>query len=392
MHRDFIRANLEGVLRDALQRPRLEIVNVAAEVREISLEDQPWLPVKYGAVRPEDWHGLVPLDLTYRDDSRSVTSGLSLMAKVIPARSVGESLTPWVLERHQIDLGRAYSEFFAASELLATSPREGEVYRRSARVGGLRAVVPRFYGELVDERGERLLLLERIEGIESLDPGGGDTTWAADRIDAAIRAAAAYQAPFVGHEGDLTWAGPRPTTDTMQADEAMWRAFVENARSYHAGVVSQTAAHRRHRLIDTIESWCPAKDAMPTTLVHDDYNPRNVGFRPGDEPLRDRVVVLDWEVAARDTPQRDLVEFLTFALDDTVDRTTVEGYVELHRACLADLGVEIEPQAWAEAFRAELFVEALNRVGLQGIWAREFELAFYPAINATIEHLLDLYE
>lgn len=392
MHRDWIRSNLAGALRGDLGGAEIEILAVDARVSATPLEDQPWLPIKYGPVGPEDWHGVVPFELTYRARADGVVRTRSLVAKVFPTLGVGDTLTPWVLERNDIRFDRPYREFFAAGEFLGTSPREGEVYRLAASEASLRTILPRFYGELVDEKGERLLLLEQVRDLEGLDPTGGNTVWSPDQIEAAVRAAASYQAAFVGREGELTWAGPRPTTRTMLDDEVLWRTSVDNARHYHPSIVSETAARRRIRIVDTIDRWAPAKDAMPTTLAHDDYNPRNLGFRPGRDPLAQRLLALDWEAAMRDTPHRDLVELLTFALEATVERDVVDEYVELHRRSLAERGVEIDRDAWCEGFRAELKVQVLNRVGLQGIWAREFELAFYPAMNATIERLLDLYE
>jgi len=37
-------------------------------------------------------------------------------------------------------------------------------------------------------------------------------------------------------------------------------------------------------------------------------------------------------------------------------------------------------------------VEAINRVGLQLLFGAQFPLAYLVRINATIEHLLDLYQ
>jgi hypothetical protein len=45
-----------------------------------------------------------------------------------------------------------------------------------------------------------------------------------------------------------------------------------------------------------------------------------------------------------------------------------------------------------EAFRTELKVEAINRVGMQCIFATAFPLAYYARINANIERFLDLYD
>jgi len=50
-----------------------------------------------------------------------------------------------------------------------------------------------------------------------------------------------------------------------------------------------------------------------------------------------------------------------------------------------------DSEEWFEVFRAELNVEAINRIGMQCIFEAVFPLDYFARINATIEHLLDLY-
>jgi hypothetical protein len=128
------------------------------------------------------------------------------------------------------------------------------------------------------------------------------------------------------------------------------------------------------------------KDQLPATLVHDDFNQRNVGFRPD-------VVVLDWELVQRNVAQRDLVEMLTFVLPSDVDRSRIDRHVEAHRIALIEDGVStgVERDTWIEGFRCELKVEAINRVSMQLLFAAGFPLAYLARINATMERLLDLY-
>lgn len=120
------------------------------------------------------------------------------------------------------------------------------------------------------------------------------------------------------------------------------------------------------------------------TLAHNDFNQRNVGFQPN-------VIVLDWELVERNVAQRDLVELLTFVLPVGVERHQIDSHVETHRAALAQAGIALGRKAWIEIFRSEIKVEAINRIGLQLLFAAQFHLAYLARINATIERLLDLF-
>jgi hypothetical protein len=172
----------------------------------------------------------------------------------------------------------------------------------------------------------------------------------------------------------------------MLADESLWRGLLDDAHARFPGVITEEVKRRRHRLIDTMDVWHRVKDLLPGTLAHDDFNNRNVGFRPG-------VVVLDWELAQRNTAHRDLVEMLTFVVPSAMTRADIDRLVERHRTMLAEMGVKggLDRDTWVEAFRCELKVEAINRIGMQCIFEAAFPLAYFGRINANIERLLDLY-
>jgi hypothetical protein len=94
-------------------------------------------------------------------------------------------------------------------------------------------------------------------------------------------------------ERRLGWAGPRPTTASMVADTSLWRGLLNDARARFPHIVTQEVWRRRYALIDTIGDWHKAKDTLPATLAHNDFNQRNVGFRrnghapePAPEPVR----------------------------------------------------------------------------------------------------------
>jgi hypothetical protein len=100
------------------------------------------------------------------------------------------------------------------------------------------------------------------------------------------------------------------------------------------------------------------------------------------------------EIATCNTAQRDLVGMPTFVMPEGVTRGEIDRLVTDHRAALAGLGAEagLDRDTWMETFRSELKVEAINRIGMQCIFAAAFQLAYFARINANIERLLDIYE
>jgi hydroxymethylglutaryl-CoA reductase (NADPH) len=223
--------------------------------------------------------------------------------------------------------------------------------------------------------------------VTRLDATGAEADWPPDAVDRALRSAAAWQAEFwdIG-PARFAWPGPRPVTTDMIADAPLWLGLLDDARLRFPDIVTETVWKRRRRLIETIADWHPTKDLLPATLAHNDFNQRNVGFRPG-------VLVLDWELVQFNTAHRDLVEMLTFVLPASADRNRIDAHLEAHRRALIEFGVKtgVDRDAWLEGFRCEVRTEAINRIGLQLLFSAQFPLAYLTRINRTIERLLDIY-
>jgi hypothetical protein len=296
---------------------------------------------------------------------------------------------PWIVEQVGLTLDRPYWEYRQAREFGRTD-RERHVYDVLVpRMPSLANLLPKSYGSAVDETtGEGVLFLEMVTNLRLLDAGAEQTEWPAEPIDEVLRAVARWQADLWDVDADrLSWAAPQPSSEDMAADAPLWRTIIDDARTRFPQIMTDKVWQRRRRLIDTIADWHAVKDRLPSTLAHNDFNPRNVGFREG-------VLVLDWELAQRNSAHRDLVEFLTFALPHDVDRPRVDRHVEAHRAALEALGITkgVDRDTWLEGFRCELKVEAIDRAGLMLLFGAKFPLPYVGRMNATIERLLDLYD
>ncbi len=64
---------------------------------------------------------------------------------------------------------------------------------------------------------------------------------------------------------------------------------------------------------------------IPKTIVHNDFNSRNLAIREGGE-----VCIYDWELAVLNFPHRDIVEFLSFALPLDFDKNLLLEYLKYH--------------------------------------------------------------
>jgi hypothetical protein len=387
MRRDIIARHLETSLRQSLDAPTLRVVELRGRRPPEDERREPWITVKYGPASADDWFGVVPAEARFERGPGTPVETLPLVVKINPGPGVARTLIPWIVEQQKIAFDRPYWAYRCAAEMDQTGPRESALYTHTNTVPSVRRVLPRCYGVAADEAGgEFVLFLEFVTDAARLDATGAFADWPMEAIDAAVRAAAGWHAAFWGIGAEAAaWMGPRVTTSDMLADEKLWRGLLDAARARFPDIVTEAAWRRRHALIETIADWHPTKDHFPATLAHNDFNQRNVGFRPD-------ALVLDWELVTHNVAHRDLVEMLTFVLPPDVERTQVERHVEAHRAALVEAGIPgIDRDAWIELFRCEIKVEAINRIALQLLFGMQFPLDYLARINATIERLLDLY-
>lgn len=328
---------------------------------------QPWLQVKYGD-DPDQVFGVV----------RATLGDRTVIVKVNPPRGIGQSLIPWIIAEQGIDLPADYAAFGAAAETSGTSGREPAVYELPAAQPLTPAELGRF-----TVAGQTALVLEDVGDSSGLDPSGAIARWPVARIEAALRAVAAFHAATAGH--DYPWTIGRPTTPTVLADVDLWRAILRDAAVRLPEVLPAEALAVRLQTLDTVSRWHPAKDVMPTCLVHNDFNQRNVGFRESSD-----VVVLDWELARVNTPQRDVAELLTFTLDAHTTADELLHLLAVHWQALADHGMHVDPDVYARAAAAEFRVQSFDRVGMQLIFGAAFDLPYLIRINRTVDHLVAL--
>jgi aminoglycoside phosphotransferase (APT) family kinase protein len=145
----------------------------------------------------------------------------------------------------------------------------------------------------------------------------------------------------------------------------------------------------RHELIATLHDWGSRIEALPRTLIHNDFNPRNLAFRR--DAQGPRLVAYDWELATLGLPQHDLAELLCYVLRSDVSLEAIDRLVERHRRALSrETGVDIPADQWREGFTYSLFDLALNRVAFT-IAAHTFRhFPFMERVHATLRRLIEL--
>ena len=252
---------------------------------------------------------------------------------------------------------------------------------------------PRVYGLVRDDERERYaLVLERLGDVRLLDSADDPAGWGGREIEAALSGIGAVHAVWMGREHELVrqpWLGPVPSTVRMAAARPLWDALAEHAAEEHPALVDDRALARQRALVDSLPGWWARTEAMPRTLAHNDFNPRNVALRAAGGALT--LCAYDWELATLQLPQHDAAELLAFVLTDAAERAEVAHYLERHRRAVQAAGAPVPDAAiWREGFALALRDLLVNRfaVYLMGHAARRF--GFLERTVRTLRHLIDL--
>jgi aminoglycoside/choline kinase family phosphotransferase len=152
------------------------------------------------------------------------------------------------------------------------------------------------------------------------------------------------------------------------------------------------ALARQRELIATIGEWWPRLERLPRTLVHDDFNPRNIALRL-DESGEHQLKAFDWELATLHVPQYDLAELLAHTLEPDVSADEVSHYLELHRRALSEAaGRPLDPEPWREGFALALRDFTVNRLAFTFVAHVFREHPFLERVFRTTQRLQALMD
>jgi NADP-dependent 3-hydroxy-3-methylglutaryl-CoA reductase len=305
---------------------------------------------------------------------------LDLVAKVKPR---GEEIVAGIAMVASLcgpEVARAWSRWGTGTEFAASHRREPAVYRRTEPA--LRDLLPRCYGVVEnDAREAYVILMERI----TADPG----PWTTARIDRVLRAIARVHGHWLGHDFVADgWLHRAGGPEHLVKARELWEALAR----YSAGELPDLLDASRLAVIldlaDTAGLWSQELAALPQTLVHNDFNPRNVAV------AGERVTAYDWELATVDVPQRDVAEFLAFTLGPAATAADVAHHLTVHAEAVAATSPRaaalVAAHDWRRGYRLALGEFLLSRLMLYATAHTHREFDFLPGVLTSAFRLWEL--
>jgi thioester reductase-like protein len=333
--------------------------------------------------------GLFRARLVLDDESRDVFIKVKALDSDVMA--VGQALADLV----DPTVGRAYRRHIGRVGFAASDAREVAIYRQvDPRIT---RHLPRVLGTVADESsGTWVVVLEDVGGAALVDSVDRPEDWGRAEIAAACDGLAALHAVWLGKADELQatpWIGHVPTACAVEEMSDLWSALADHAGPHFSSWADPDMAQIHQRLVAGAGDWWRPLEEGPRTLIHHDFNPRNVCLRStargwtGAEGDGLRLCAYDWELATLGAPQRDLAEFLCFVL---TDRTAADAglWIEHHRIALERAsGTAIDAERWACGFRSALYDVLINRLAMYTMVHRVRRQSFLPRVVRTWRRL-----
>jgi NADP-dependent 3-hydroxy-3-methylglutaryl-CoA reductase len=334
--------------------------------------------------------GLLPARLHCRGASGR-TQNLEVMVKVKPLGEEVQLMAHRMAAMCGARLASSHERFRDRTGLAGTHLRELEVYRQTDP-RFLRHAPAVYQSYSNPEREAYVLVLERLHGCELLNSADQPGRWTAAHLEAAIRGIAQFHAIWYGRPDEvraLPWIGHVQGAQSMAEMSELWEDLAVHASEEFPEWFSQGDLALHRKLIELIPIWWSRIESLPRTLVHNDFNPRNVAFRA--EATGPRLVAYDWELATLHLPQRDVAELLCYVLTPEADAAEVLRWTTLHRQALEEATGRAIPEAeFEEGFQLALFDLAVNRFAF-AVAAHTFRhYSFMERIVRTLVHLIKL--
>ncbi len=251
----------------------------------------------------------------------------------------------------------------------------------------LRGAMPALYGTVREEdEGLWALVLEDLTGLSLLNSTDEPGRWSREPIEAAIRGLARIHSAWYGRESDLRrkdWLGPVATSKSLSEMGEFWQTLGEYAHPWLRSWAGEAAVAAHGRALDDLDRWSHELSGMPRTLIHNDFNPRNLAFRRSRGGGLE-LCAYDWELATLGVPQHDLAELLSFVLSPQATKEEADHYVELHRRSLQnETEVSIDPGDWRRGFALSLEHLIVNRFAMYTLVCRFQRKRFLERVVPT---------
>lgn len=239
------------------------------------------------------------------------------------------------------------------------------------------------------ESGIYMVAMEYLHDAKMLNSIAIGKAWTKSQIQIAIHGLAEIHSVWHGKEKDLReykWMLPPLDSTEIRQMLPFWYALAKAAEPVFVSNLGVSVSLKHQDYLQTMPEWWQTMRTFTHTLIHNDFNPRNIALKRKDEVLS--LCVYDWELAAIGIPQHDIAELLCFTLPEESTKDDILAYLELHRIRLEALtGKAIDNVEWILGFNLSLRYLLVSRLALYALYHQTSPQSFLPTVLKNWQRL-----
>lgn len=241
--------------------------------------------------------------------------------------------------------------------------------------------MPEYHGHFMDEKREIYLMISELLDygkMTLINSENQPERWTQANIHAAIDAITEVHKHFIGKSG---------LPEEIQHFEP-WKAmelYLKFAEIIERDYSESKWSDKIKRMREFAANLKTGHDALALkkTLIHNDFNSRNVGIRADG-----RACIYDWELAVLHFPHRDIVEFLSFTLPAEFTEIMFWDHLNYHTA----LYQPEDEKNWKEAYLYCLKEYLVTRVSFYLTGRIVVDFAFTDHVVNNTFRMIELLE
>jgi NADP-dependent 3-hydroxy-3-methylglutaryl-CoA reductase len=273
------------------------------------------------------------------------------------------------------------------------SRRELDIYRITDK--RFTSITPEIY-KIWEEDSQEIYVvaMEYLAQTTHMNTVNNIGLWTNDDIKTVLRDLAMFHSIYLGQE-EVLRANPllhQPSGALSQRLVPLWNALLSHHVEEFPELYTKGKADIIKKAIAAIPaSWIHLEKA-PHTLIHHDFNLRNICLRPATAGKR--LCVYDWELAAVHVPQYDVCEFLAFVLPPEAPVQTRHQYLEYYRKALEkQTSLSFDREAFLQVYNLACLDFAYNRLSLYAMAHTLKNYEFFPRVfNSHLNYVASFME
>ena len=340
--------------------------------------------------------GLIPVDLTTFNNINNVNSNASqqvvaAMLKLKPSTRDALDTLHTVALCSDPQLAKLVDKYEEYSFFQRCDDREIALYQLQHKE--FTSITPKLYGLWQDkDRQGCAVLMERLQGLNLFNAVDRPQDWHDLHIQTAIDGITPFHGRYLSNNHDKKHSElaklclQNSDKHSMQAQKELFIALQQLISDEFPHWFNHQQTAWLTQCIERLQDWWPKLEQLPHTLIHGDFNPRNIAFRNKSKTDSIELCCWDWELSCWHLPQRDLVELLLYCMESkNITQQSLEYWSEYQRQILsAASNQQLDKQSWNAGFYYAIFDFAINRFAFSAL---AHNLRDYPFMERLADNL-----